>query len=331
MNLIIVLLGVALFSLMFVIFKDPISQYFESRSARFVEYYYWVIPVGIFMVIFKLLENYLRGLYKNVFAVVANEFILRIVTTIILASYALAWFNFDVFLILICLSQAVPAILLIGYMIYLKEWHIHPKTISIPKKFRKIIFSYSLYSYMNTLASILVISLDSIMIAGLIGLADLGVYSIVLYLIRALMIPYSSIMRVSSPIVAEHWKNRDMVSMGDLYKRVSSVTLFIGLFIFLGTWASIDEIFSLLPKEYATGIPVFLMLMIGRIVDMYMGLNGTILVTSKKYRYDIIFTGSLILLVYALNVIYIPIWGITGAALSTTIAYFMENLQDPPI
>jgi O-antigen/teichoic acid export membrane protein len=50
------------------------------------------------------------------------------------------------------------------------------------------------------------------------------------------------------------------------------------------------------------------------------------LVTSKKYKYDILFTGSLILVVYVLNLAFIPEWGIDGAAISTTIAYFMYNL-----
>ena len=326
LNVLIALSGVLLFSLLYIIFQDNITNYFESKSSMFVDYYFWVLPVGFFLVIFKLLENYLRALYKNVFAVIANDFVFRLVNTIILAFYAFEWFGFDTLLALICLSQAIPALLLIAYMIYLKEWHINPKSISIPKKFQKIILTFSMYSYMNTLAAIVVISLDSIMIAGMVGLDELGTYGIVLYLIRALMIPYASIMRVSSPIVAQHWKDRNMVEMNKLYKRVSSVTLFIGLFLFLGTWVSIDEIFSLLPKEYAMGVPVFLLLMIGRTLDMYMGLNGTILVTSKKYKYDIIFTGSLILVVYILNLLFIPEWGISGAALSTTIAYFVYNL-----
>ncbi len=326
LNVLITLGGVLIFALVYIIFNESIAAYFESRSSRFVDYYYWVIPVGVFVVLFKLLENYLRALYKNVFAVIANDFIFRIVNTIILGLYAFKFFDFDVLLVLICLSQAIPALLLIGYLIYLKEWHINPKSISIPKKFQRIILVFSMYSYMNTLAANLVISLDSIMIAGMIGLAELGAYGIVLYLIRALMIPYTSIMRVSSPIVAQHWKDRDMDKMSELYKRVSSVTLFIGLFLFLGTWVSIDEIFSLLPEEYAIGSSVFLLLMIGKIIDIYMGLNGTILVTSKKYKYDILFTGSLILVVYVLNLAFIPEWGIDGAAISTTIAYFMYNL-----
>lgn len=326
LNLLVTSVGVVIFSLIYIIFNQEISDYFKDRSAIFVEYYYWVLPVGVFIVIFRLLENYLRGLFKNVFAVIANDFILRVVNTIVIGVYAFSWINFDTFLILICIAQAVPTVLLIGYLIHLKEWHIHPKSISIPKKFQRIIFSFSLYSYMNSLAAVLVISLDSIMIAGMIGLSYLAVYTIVLYIIRALMIPYNSITRVSSPIVAQHWKDRDMAKMADLYKRVSSVTLFIGLFFFLGTWVSIEEIFELLPKAYSSGAPVFLVLMVGRVFDMYMGLNGTILATSKKYKYDIIFTASLIGVVYGLNLLFIPWWGIEGAALSTTIAYLLYNV-----
>jgi O-antigen/teichoic acid export membrane protein len=309
LNLLIAFIGVLLFSIIYIVFQDMITNYFETKSSMFIDYYYWVLILGVFILIFKILENYLRALYKNVFAVIANDFIFRLVNMLILVLYGFKWFHFDTLLVLICISQAIPTLLLICYTIYLNEWYINTKSISIPRKFQKIILVFSMYSYLNTLAAILVISLDSIMIAGLIGLADLGAYGIVLYLIRAVMIPYGSIMRVSSPVVAQNWKDRDMVKMNELYKRVSSVTLFIGLFLFLGTWVSIDEIFSLLPKEYAIGIPVFLILMIGRILDMYMGLNGTILVTSRKYKYDIIFTGSLILLVYALNLFFYPKMG----------------------
>lgn len=325
LNLLITLVGIVIFAAIYIIFKTEISDYFKNRSAIFVDYYYWVLPIGCFIVLFKLLENYLRGLFKNVFAVIANDFILRLANTIAIGIHALNWISFDTFLILICISQAIPAILLIGYLVYLKEWHIHPKSISIPKKFQRIIFSFSMYSYMNSLAAVLVVSLDSIMIAGMIGLSELAAYSIVLYIIRALMIPYASITRVSSPIIAQYWKDRDMKSMNSLYKRVSSVTLFVGLFFFLGTWVSIEDIFSLFPENYSIGIPAFLALMVGRIIDMYMGLNGTILVTSKKYKFDIIFSVCLIGIVIGLNLLFIPYWGITGAAISTTIAYFTYN------
>ena len=66
--------------------------------------------------------------------------------------------------------------------------------------------------------------------------------------------------------------------------------------------------------------------MIGRLFDMYFGLNGAIFNTSKKYRYDLFFTLSLIIIVYVLNLYLIPIYGIEGAAISTAIALVIYNL-----
>jgi O-antigen/teichoic acid export membrane protein len=58
---------------------------------------------------------------------------------------------------------------------------------------------------------------------------------------------------------------------------------------------------------------------------MYCGLNGSILVTSKKYKYDVYFTLLLIGVVYVLNLILLPIYGAIGAAISTLIALFLYN------
>ena len=74
------------------------------------------------------------------------------------------------------------------------------------------------------------------------------------------------------------------------------------------------------------GIPVFLFIMIGRITDMYFGINGTIFSTSKKYKYDLVFTFSLLIIVYSLNYWLIPIYGITGAAISTGFAFLFYNV-----
>jgi len=59
---------------------------------------------------------------------------------------------------------------------------------------------------------------------------------------------------------------------------------------------------------------------------MYFGLNGAIFNTSKKYRYDLIFTLNLIVIVYVLNLYLIPLYGIEGAAISTAIALIVYNL-----
>ena len=117
-----------------------------------------------------------------------------------------------------------------------------------------------------------------------------------------------------------------MDKMKDLYTRVSSVSLVVGLGLFLLVWVNVDFLFSFLKYEFKAGIWVFFFLMMGRLMDMFFGLNGSIFNTSKKYKYDVVFTLFLIFAVYYLNTIMIPLWGMSGAAISTALAFFVYNI-----
>jgi O-antigen/teichoic acid export membrane protein len=164
------------------------------------------------------------------------------------------------------------------------------------------------------------------MIAQFLGLQATGVYSTIVFLASALQVPYKSILRITSPLVADQWKQRKFEEMKSLYQKVSSVSLVIGLTGFIAVWVNIDFLFGFLKPEFQPGIWVFLFLMAGRLVDMYGGLNGSIFTTSKKYKYDIWFTLLLITIVFGLNVLLLPRFGIAGAAISTSIALIAYNL-----
>lgn len=163
------------------------------------------------------------------------------------------------------------------------------------------------------------------MIAKYNGLADTGVYTQMLLLISAVLFPYRSVIRVSSPLISKQWKDRNKSGMATLYQKSSSIGLILGLLGFLFIWIPIQELFSFIPA-YVSGINVFFFLMIGRIVDMYFGLNGIILSTSKKYKADFAFTLLLIICVYVFNLYLIPKYGILGASISTGFAYVLYNV-----
>jgi O-antigen/teichoic acid export membrane protein len=323
---IIVSIGIVLFVIISILFKDSINLHYQEKSKAFVEYYYWIIPIGIGNVFFLLFDNYLRGMYKNIIGVFANEILARFIIFILLLLYGYQLISFDVFLISHFLVYFVPAIILLVYLLKKQEISFSLRTIQIPKRFKKIIVSFSLYNYINSLGALVVVTLDSLMIASYIGLTETGIYTQIIFLTSALMIPYRSIVRVSSPLVSEHWKNKDMLKMSELYQKVSSVSLFIALFLFLLIWLNIDALFSFLPKEYLVGKWVFLFLMLGKMLDMFFGINGTIFITSKKYKFDIIFTLLLIVIVYLLNLILIPKYGIIGTAISTSVSYVFYNI-----
>lgn len=324
-NLLLVLVGICFFTGIILFSKETIVANYQKNSHLFVDYYYMVIPLGISIVLFQLFENHMRGMHENVLPVFLQDVVLRILTTLLLVAAFFNWFNFEQFFLWYVILHFLAPVYLIIYLIRKGELNFSLKYIQIPKRFQKIIFSYSSFSYVNSLASIIVVSLDSLMIAKYNGLSDTGVYTTTLLLISAVLFPYRSVIRVSSPLVAKQWKERNKLGMQDLYQKSSSIGLLLGLLGFLIIWLPIHEIFSFVPG-YEGGIWVFFFLMIGRIVDMYYGLNGVILSTSKKYKSDLLFTLLLIVCVYGFNLYLIPKYGIVGAAISTGLVYVFYNL-----
>jgi O-antigen/teichoic acid export membrane protein len=308
--LIIVCIGVVFFSVLALLFRSNIENLYIEKSPLFSEYFIWIIPIGISYVFFMVFEIYLRSLYKNLLAVIVNEIVLRLLLTVLLILLLFEQISFEQLVIIHSLSYVVPTLILMFYLKNIGELDLSIKSIQIAKRFKKILLQFSAINYINTLGYVLVTSLDLLMVSQMIGLKATGVYSTMVFLAGAILVPY---------------KHREMRKMQELYIKFSSVSLVIGLVFFLLIWLNIDPLFSFLPPEFLAGKWIFFFLIIGKLIDMYCGLNGSILVTSKKYKYDVYFTLLLIGVVYVLNLILLPIYGAIGAAISTLIALFLYN------
>jgi O-antigen/teichoic acid export membrane protein len=325
LNLFFVFAGILLFTSLVILLQNYIVEFYSVKSALFVKYYFWIIPIGIANVFFLVFESYLRAIYKNILSVFVYEFLLRLLVTILLFCLWFKAIDFNSFLILHATIYFIPSLILLIYLFKLNEISFKKVKFYIPSKFKKIIISFSLFSYTNSIGSLIVATIDALMIAYYLGLKETGIYTTMIYISSALLIPYKSIIRISSPLIPQYWKEKNMVEMKSLYQKVSSISLISILFFFSLVWVNRIELFSFLPKEFYSGIWVFFFVMLGKIVDSYFGLNGYILVTSKKFKYDILFTIFLVFLVYFLNVFLIPIYGMNGAAISTGLSIVLFN------
>lgn len=323
--LFIVSIGVIIFTILTFMFRDTFENIYKEKSPLFSEYIMWVIPIGIAYVYYMVFEIYLRSLYKNLISVIVNEILLRLILTLLLLLVWLKLINFHQLVIFQSISYFVPTIILVLYLMKIGEINRKSTSIKISKRFKKILLQFSAINYINTLGYVLVTSLDLLMVSQMIGLKATGVYSTMVFFAGAILVPYKSLHRVSVPLVSDYWKHREMDKMQDLYTKFSSVSLVIGLVFFLLIWLNIDPLFSFLPPEFIAGKWIFFFLILGKLIDMYCGLNGSILVTSKKYKYDVYFTLLLIGVVFALNLFLIPIYGAIGAAISTLIALILYN------
>jgi O-antigen/teichoic acid export membrane protein len=222
------------------------------------------------------------------------------------------------------------ALLLVIYLLFLKQFFITPFYSPKIRKLRKIVMTFGLFSILSSAGIALMNSIDSLMLAGLMrdGMHYAGIYTTAMFITSVMLIPYRSMLKISSPIVSQFWKEKNLEKMEELYKKFTLTNLIIGGFVFLLLWANIDNIFRFMPADYASGKYVFLFIGLGRFIDMVCGLNGIILLTSKKYRYDLFFILLLIFTMIGFNYLFIKVLklGINGAAIATMLCVIIYNL-----
>ena len=320
------LAGFTLATLLFLVFQRPFVMLYGDSSPLLVDYALYLIPLGLATLFFNLFESYLRCLYKNIIPSVTHEVVLRLLVTITISLYAFGLLSFPGFVMVYVIAYCMPAVILIGYTT-VKGWlRLQPARPLLFRRLGKIMLVYGLYSLLNNLSTFLLISVDSLMVAGMIDLGVAGVYTTMIFMTSVMLIPYRSMVKVSAPFVAAYWKTRAMGHMEEVYRKATAGNLVVGGLLFLLLWVNLDVIFHFMPDEYQAGRYVFLLLGIGKLFDMSAGLNATILTTSKKYRYDLYFTLAMVGFAIAANLIFIPLWGAEGAAFASMLTLVLFNL-----
>jgi O-antigen/teichoic acid export membrane protein len=326
LTLLISLVGIITATLLYVFFQPAIINYYQKESSLFIQYSMLVIPISIFLVFYTLFSAWLRNLMKVIVSAIYIDIILRLLFIVTVLIYALDWISFDTFIKLFVLCYAVPAI---GLFVYCRKHHILSFRIKITSKIKeyfKPAIKYGLFCLFAGIGTMLVVTIDTFMLGGMIGLASVAVYSIANNLLSMLQIPYRAFSNISAPLVAEYWKQNDMKNMQTIYQKFTLNIVIVSIFLFLLIWHNLDSLYLIMPEIYAAGKWVFFILFIGKIIDIAMGLNWIILNTSKKYVWDLYFAVFLIITAIIFNWLFIPIWGINGAALATTLCVMLLSV-----
>jgi O-antigen/teichoic acid export membrane protein len=317
--------GFLVCTIIFILFKPVIIRQYIDSAPLLVDYYYYLIPLALSYVYFQFFEGYLRSLLKIVVPTFLNEVFSKVLQTVCIALYALKWVNFHQFVIIFVFSSFLITFMLMIYIIYIGEFFIVPEKSKMYKRLLKPILTYGIFCILILIGSGVLVSIDSLMIAYKLDLGQVGIYSTIFVITTALTLPYRSIQNITYPLVGRFWKDRDMASVKNLYRKTTLVMMIIGGGGILLLYGNIESLFMFIPKEYAVAKYSFLLLCIGRYADMITGLNEIIILTSKKYRYDLFFMLLLVALTIILNLILIPLYGITGAALAAMCSLVLYN------
>lgn len=322
-------IGFILLSVFFFIYRPMITSYFEKQSPLFNTYLYLLLPLTFFNVYLSVTEALSSTFLRIVIPRLVREVGIRVM--MIMITVFLSVFAWD-FTIYVYLYVGIYGMALLVNTFYLLKQLRRPfqwiLPSSIPKNTWKEMGSFLVFMILAGLGSTLVTKIDIIMISGMLGLSFTGIYSIAFFMAAAIEMPARSVIQITSPILSEHIMKEEWMQVEKIYKQVALNQFIIGGLLFILIWINVESIFAIIPKGqiYSQGKYVLLFIGLAKLFDVITGVNLSIIAYSKYFRISLFLVVFLLILTIATNKLFIPLWGITGAAFATSLSVFFNNL-----
>ncbi len=321
----VIFIGFLLFLIIF-IFLKPILLENYSDADLFIKYIDFIIPFTFFYLIFTVLDTYNKVLYDIILGIFFKEIFIRILVLISVVLYFFSYINFHQFVIFYVISFCSPAVFIILVLIYRREFNLFPRLDFLTKEMKKNMFSVSVFGLITGLSAMAISSIDTLMLASIVDLQNLGIYNICFYFGTIILIPSRALLKITSAVIADLWKKNDIESIKIIYQKTCINQTLVALLFFVGIWGNVDNIFRIL-EGFESGKYVIFFISVANLIAMIAGTNGVIIDTSKYYKVHTYLILMFVGIIIITNYIFIPIYGIVGAAFASMISTLFFNFS----
>ncbi|SMG37413.1 Membrane protein involved in the export of O-antigen and teichoic acid [Marivirga sericea] len=320
---------ICLFIGLFQLIDQWIFGFFEENAPELVQQYWLIISLASILVYISIFEAYYKAQLNVVIPTFMREFFLRISSSLVALIYFLDIISFEWFLRLSVATYALSLFLLLAILLFRGQLHFNFSIFQLKKPFIKQMFKYMIFIMAGAVGSVIVLQIDQLMVTSYLGLEKNAIYVIAFFMGTVIEIPKRSISQMSDAIIASAFENERLDEIKKIYKQSSINQLILGSFVFILVVINLDNIYNIMPKgdEFSSGKWIVVLIGLSKLIDMGFGVNSEIIISSKHYKTNIYFVLILALLTVSLNVLLIPRYGLTGAALATISTIFLFNLM----
>ncbi len=179
-------------------------------------------------------------------------------------------------------------------------------------------YSFGTIIWLGAIFAFLHYRVDQFMIKQLLGVADLGVYSVAVSLAELMfLIPVS----INTALLGKLYNTDGR----DASRRVMSQTLKLSLYVCLGLALAGIPLSLLIPvvygQAYAGAVVCTMILLAGVVFASLAKVSAPYFFTLKKPVFHLVITFITLLLNASLNYLLIPVHGIAGAAFASSVSY----------
>ncbi|HZX75298.1 MAG TPA: oligosaccharide flippase family protein, partial [Cyclobacteriaceae bacterium] len=246
--LMLAVVGFGVFFILFKVFEGPILFYFEDNAKEIIGYSSLILWLTLILLIVAILEAYSRSLIKNTVPNLLREVVARLLLAVFVFLYFLGYLSFHSFIISTAIAYLICLLILIIYLWSQGELKINFNLHGLDRAALPELFKYSLLSFAGTAGLIIVGKVDSIMVAGMLGLAANAVYTTAFYMATVIEVPKRALSQVAMPLIARAFEKKDMKEINVIYQKTAINQFIIGALILIGVWANLNNIFEIMPK-----------------------------------------------------------------------------------
>lgn len=155
--------------------------------------------------------------------------------------------------------------------------------------------------------------------------AEVGIYEIVTKVILLVQMPLAISNFIFAPILAQMSAQGDNLKLQSTFKIVTKWIFALSLLIFLVvTWLA-QPILATFGAEFVGGTSTLYVLAIGYLFDVSTGAVGWMLIVNGHSKVHLLNSVVSLILLSSLGFIFVPIYGILGAAIATCLVEVIVN------
>lgn len=308
-------------------FRQFIISYYSVNSALFAEFFDYVFPLSFFLAFLSVLSVYSSSLFKSTFPTFLSEIGSKLMPVLVVSAYYLKWINIDGLVLFYVLGYGILVIALLAYIISIDKPFARIDRSKFTRNKLTEILMYSLSFSFVSFASMGLKQLEAPLMGAFLPLYVVGIYATVVVIPVVIEMPLHAFEKIAGAKISDALTHGRMDEVKTIYYRLSKYLFLIGGLLFLGITLNIHKLLWLLPKEkgFWEGENVVYIVSIGTLFNMATSVNNPILFNSKYYRYGLGLLAFLIVVSFINYRIFIPMWGMEGAAFATALSGVSYN------
>lgn len=318
------IIGFLITSLVVYFYKDQILTYYATNSPMIIDFFQYIFPMALGMMFMVYFETTASLVNRIAIPKFIREVLIRILVIGSLLAYYGKLIDFRTFVLFQVVIYLIAAVVNFIYARKLIHISLKPDFSLFTPAFTKELSTYSIYTIIGSLSTIVVAKIDTIMIGSMEGLSSTGIYSISFFIALFIETPHRALISIAMPILSEALNDNNFDKVKEISRSTSANQFLIASFFYVNIVANINNLFAMMPhgNEYIAGKYVIILVGAAKLIEMISGLNSPI-VGFKYFRFALFISIFVSVLMVITNLIFIPIFSITGAAIATLLTTFI--------